>query len=196
MRKATLTVYCGPMKAEKSTAALRSLRRALRARTRVDVALPALDRRSAGHIRTHDGATSDLYGVVPRLVPALPGTEMADAGAWRAGCPEDVRLHMVEEAQFYDLSLPRHVESLLSEGRSVEVFGLDMDADGVPFGPMPHLLAMAERVVKLTSVCPCGEEATRTYCRVPRNGVLVGADEYEPMCAPCWRAARRAGAVL
>lgn len=192
MRKATLTVYCGPMKAEKSTAALRSIRRALKARVRLDVAVPELDNRSAGEIRTHDGATSAAYGLVPRLVPSVSGTQMVSSVEWARGCPGDAQRHIIEEAQFYDLGLPDRVEAALEAGRHVEVFGLDQDADGVPFGPMPHLLARAEKVVKLTSVCSCGEEATRTYCHAPRNGVLVGADEYEPMCAPCWRAARRA----
>lgn len=194
MARATLTVYCGPMKAEKSTAALRVIRRALRARIRIDVALPALDGRSAGHIRTHDGATSTTYGVNPRTVPSIPGTKMADSKAWAQNAPAEAQLHLLEEAQFFDLGLPDRIEEVLAEGRSVVVIGLDQDADGVPFGPMPHLLARAERVVKLTGVCTCGEEATRTFCRVPRDGILVGADEYDPLCAACWRRMRRAGA--
>lgn len=192
MKKATLTVYCGPMKAEKSTAALRSIRRALKAGVRVDVALPELDNRSAGEIRTHDGASSSAYGLTARTVPSVPGTQMVSSAEWARGCPPDAQRHIIEEAQFYDLGLPDRVEAALEAGRIVEVFGLDQDADGVPFGPMPYLLARAEKIVKLTAVCNgCGEEATRTWCRVARDGILVGADQYDPVCADCWRKLRR-----
>jgi thymidine kinase len=35
--------------------------------------------------------------------------------------------------------------------------GLDMDFRGVPFGPIPQLLAIAERVDKLQAICVvCG----------------------------------------
>ena len=71
------------------------------------------------------------------------------------------------------------------------VAGLDTDFRGEPFGPMPILMSMAERVDKLHAICMvCGDEASRTQRLV--NGkparyddpvVIVGASEmYEARC--------------
>jgi thymidine kinase len=73
----------------------------------------------------------------------------------------------------------------------VIVAGLDQDFRGEPFGMMPVLMALAERVDKLSAICMiCGEPATRTQRLV--NGkpahydepvVIVGAAEmYEARC--------------
>jgi len=73
----------------------------------------------------------------------------------------------------------------------VLVAGLDMDFRGTPFGPMPLLMAQAERVDKLQAICMvCGEPASRTQRLV--NGrpafyndpvVIIGASEmYEARC--------------
>ena len=74
------------------------------------------------------------------------------------------------------------------------VAGLDMDFRGEPFGPMPILMAQAERVDKLQAICVvCGAPAARTQRLV--NGqpasyddpvILVGAHEaYEARCRHC-----------
>ena len=42
----------------------------------------------------------------------------------------------------------------------VIVAGLDVTFDGQPFEPLPSLMALAERVDKLTAICSvCGEDA-------------------------------------
>ena len=74
---------------------------------------------------------------------------------------------------------------------------------GEPFGPVPALLALAERVDKLEAICVvCGESATRTQRIV--NGVpadyddpiiVIGAQEtYEARCRTCHTVPRRATA--
>ncbi len=53
--------------------------------------------------------------------------------------------------------------------------GLDVTFDGQPFEPLPSLMALAERVDKLTAICTlCGEEAV-FHVRVAQP--LVGPDE-------------------
>ncbi len=69
-----------------------------------------------------------------------------------------------------------------------------MDFRGVPFGPIPALLAVAEFVDKIQAICVvCGNPATRTQRLI--NGkpakyedpiVLIGATEsYEARCRKC-----------
>jgi len=69
----------------------------------------------------------------------------------------------IEEAQFFDDSLPRVVETLRQSGRHVIASGLNTDFAGRPFGPMPTLLALADEITMLSAICVvCGETATRT----------------------------------
>jgi thymidine kinase len=74
----------------------------------------------------------------------------------------------------------------------VIVAGLDLDFRGMPFGPMPKLLAVAEDVTKLSAVCMvCGNPASRTQRIQGPSGaeadrIAVGAQEmYEARCRFC-----------
>jgi thymidine kinase len=97
----------------------------------------------------------------------------------------------VDEAQFFDDELIQVVQELAHGGRRVLVAGLDTDFRGVPFGPMPQLMALAEQVDKLHAICMvCGETASRTQrlingrpARFDDPVVVVGASElYEARC--------------
>ena len=85
------------------------------------------------------------------------------------------------------ISLPE----LADHGIRVIVAGLDTDFRAEPFGPMPVLMAKAEKVDKLQAICmSCGEPASRTQRLVNGNPanyhdpvVIVGASEmYEARC--------------
>jgi len=78
---------------------------------------------------------------------------------------------------------------LASNGKRVVVAGLDLDYRGVPFEPVPRLMAVAEYVTKLHAVCMvCGGPAIHSQ-RLARSGkrVFVGAKSaYEPRCRHCF----------
>ena len=59
----------------------------------------------------------------------------------------------IDEAQFFDKDIVDVCRKLANGGKRVIVAGLDMDANGQPFGPMPYLLAIAEFVTKLHAIC-------------------------------------------
>jgi thymidine kinase len=68
---------------------------------------------------------------------------------------------------------------------------LDTDFRGDPFGPVPVLMAVGERVDKLQAICMvCGEAASRTQrlidgrpARASDPVIAVGASElYEARC--------------
>ena len=80
---------------------------------------------------------------------------------------------------------------MADEGRRVIVAGLDTDFRGNPFGPIPRLMATAERVDKLHAICMvCGKPASRTQrlidnapARASDPIIVVGASElYEARC--------------
>jgi thymidine kinase len=69
-----------------------------------------------------------------------------------------------------------------------------MDFRGRPFGPVPALLAIAERVDKLHAICVrCGQLATRNQRLIdgrpaPAEGPTIqigGLETYEARCREC-----------
>ena len=79
-------------------------------------------------------------------------------------------------------------------GIRVVAAGLDQDYLGQPFGPIPHLLAIADMVTKQYAVCVlCGAPATKSqrvwanHQKTPSGEkILVGAhDAYEARCRGC-----------
>ena len=170
----TGSMFCG-----KTDELIRRLRRATIARQTVQVFKPVIDNRYAVEkVISHAGSDYD----------AVPIESSADIlGRLRP----DTTVIGIDEAQFFDMGLIQIVQQLADQGMRVIVAGLDSDFRGEPFGPMPLLMALAERVDKLHAICMiCGEAASRTQRLV--NGkpahyhdpvVIVGAAElYEARC--------------
>jgi len=78
---------------------------------------------------------------------------------------------------------------LADQGTRVIVAGLDMDFKGIPFGPMPDLLSIAEYVTKVHAICVrCGNLAQYTH-RMSEDETLIvlgETDIYEPLCRVCY----------
>ena len=100
----------------------------------------------------------------------------------------------IDEAQFLDDGIVEVATSLAGRGRRVILAGLDTDFRGEPFGPMPHLMAIAETVDKLSAICVlCGAPATRTQRLIDGEPaawdsptIMVGGHEaYEARCRAC-----------
>ncbi len=186
---AGLEVIVGSMFSGKSEELIRRIKRAVIARRAVQVFKPALDDRyGALVVRSHDG---DSF--VAR--PIRASVEIADL------CAAETSVVGIDEVQFFDPGIVDVVRALVQGGRRVICAGLDLDFRGEPFGPVPLLLALAERVDKLEAICVvCGEPATRTQRIV--NGVpafyedpiiVIGAQEaYEARCRKCHEVPRRA----
>jgi thymidine kinase len=94
----------------------------------------------------------------------------------------------VDEAQFFGEDFSG-VLAGMAKDVDVYVAGLDLDAWARPFGPMPQLLAVADRVEKFTANCfQCGQDARFTQKIGGSAGrIEVGADDlYEARCGVCW----------
>lgn len=172
-------VITGSMFSGKTDELIRRLHRATIARQKVQVFKPAVDVRYAVEkVTSHAGSDFD----------AIPVEHAVDIY---------VRLNKattvvgIDEAQFFEDEIIAVADGLARRGIRVIVAGLDTDFRGEPFGPMPVLMAKAERVDKLQAICMmCGEPACRTQRLV--NGqparyddpvVIVGAAElYEARC--------------
>ncbi len=101
----------------------------------------------------------------------------------------EVEVVGIDEAQFFDDGLVGVCNQLANAGIRVIVAGLDMDYRGVPFGPMPKLLSIAEYVTKVHAICVrCGTLANHTH-RLSEDDKLIvlgETDIYEPLCRACY----------
>ena len=179
-----LEVICGPMFSGKSEELIRRLRRAKIAKQRVAVFKPALDNRyAAEQVVSHNGMALDAYAT---------------------DIPEDIIKHVsnnaidvvgIDEVQFFTTNIISVICKLVDSGKRVIAGGLDLDFRGVPFGPIPTLLAVADSITKLQSICTCcGKDAHFSQRLV--NGkpakfndpiILVGAQEaYQARCRGCY----------
>lgn len=177
-----IEVICGSMFSGKTEELIRRVRRAQIARQKVQVFKHSLDARYAQReVTSHNGMQ---WEAVP-----VESTEQL-----RSLIEPDTTVVAIDEGQFFDEGLADLCEELADRGVRVIVAGLDMDFRGEPFGPMPQLMARAERVDKLQAICVvCGGPASRTQRLI--NGqpaayddpvIMVGADEvYEARCRGC-----------
>lgn len=137
------------MFAGKTEELLRRVRRASIAGQRVIVVSHALDTR-AGTDRVASHAGLDA--------PSRPAASAAEVLAAVDGASVD--MVAIDEAHFFGPDLVGVVARLADQGLLVIVAGLDVTFTGEPFEPMPSLMALAERVDKLTSICAiCGADA-------------------------------------
>jgi thymidine kinase len=97
----------------------------------------------------------------------------------------------IDEAQFFDPQIIEYVKSFITLNIRVVLAGLDTDYSGEPFGSIPHLMAIGDKVLKLSAVCTqCGQSAVHTH-RLTRSKdlVQVGASGmYDARCRDCWNA--------
>jgi thymidine kinase len=95
----------------------------------------------------------------------------------------------IDEVQFFSNDIVDVIHTLLRQRKKIIASGLDLDYRGKPFGPVPDLLALADRVDKLMAVCrKCGSDfACRTQRIVQSNEqILVGDSVYEARCIDCF----------
>lgn len=176
-------VITGPMFSGKSEELMRRIRRGTIAGNTVLIFKSILDDRYHGikNVSSHDG----------RKVEAVPIDNPNDIYDYS---PFEYDIIAIDEVQFLDKEVVDVVNSLAHAGVRVIVSGTDMDFKGDPFGPIPYLMAIAERVDKLTAVClSCGNEATRNQRLVngepaSKNDPIIkigGVDTYEARCRNC-----------
>lgn len=171
-----IEVICGSMFSGKTEELIRRLKRARFARQRVEIFKPSIDSRySEEQIVSHDQNSIQSTPVETSGSILLFTSEIDVVG--------------IDEAQFFDEGLVDVCNQLAGQGIRVIVAGLDMDYKGVPFGPMPNLLAIADEVTKVHAICVnCGRLAYQTHRTVSDSKrVLVGEQSmYEPLCRTCY----------
>lgn len=170
-------MICGSMFSGKTEELIRRLKRAKFAKQKIEIFKPAIDTRySEEEVVSHDSNS----------IVSTP----LDSSASILLLSSDIDVVGIDEAQFFDMGLVDVCNRLANNGVRVIVAGLDMDFRGVPFGPMPGLMAIADDVTKVHAICvKCGDLAMYSHRKVSdEKRVLLGeTQEYEPLCRHCYQ---------
>jgi thymidine kinase len=178
-----IELVCGSMFSGKTEELLRRVRRAEIARKSIRLFKPTIDRRyGLVRVAAHNGMAREDVIVVDSATDILKHVS------------PDIEVVAIDEVQFFDWSIADVCTTLANQGKRIIAAGLDQDFRGEPFGPMPLLLALAERIDKLHAICVvCGASASRTQrlidgrpARYDDPIILVGGSEsYEARCRSC-----------
>lgn len=181
----SLEVICGPMFSGKSEELIRRLRRAEIARQQVVTFKSSLDNRSSlTHVVSHNGTQFSAHPI--DTLTLIKETAFAP----------HIDVIGIDEVQFFSLEIVTLLSDLIETGKRVIVAGLDLDFRGAPFGSMPLLLAIADKITKLKAICcVCGIDAHHTQrlvngepARFDDPTIMIGAQEaYQARCRLCYR---------
>ena len=166
-----IEVVCGSMFSGKTEELIRRLKRAEFANQEIKIFKPVIDTRyDEMKVVSHDA----------REITSIPVSSSKEI-IKHVGNAEVVG---IDEAQFFDMDLPKVANDLANSGIRVIAAGLDMDFQGNPFGPMPNMLAVAEYVTKVHAICvKTGKLANYSHRKTAdENIVKLGEkDIYEPL---------------
>jgi thymidine kinase len=110
---------------------IRRLKRAAFAKQSIVLFKPMIDDRYATEaVVSHQGQSWEAKAIASSL-------EILDL--WSGA-----QIVAIDEAQFFDAHLTKVCTELANKGARIIIAGLDMDFKGLPFGPMPQLMAVAE----------------------------------------------------
>ncbi|MEJ2495310.1 MAG: thymidine kinase [Ignavibacteriaceae bacterium] len=170
-----IEVIAGCMFSGKTEELIRRLRRAQIAKQKVKIFKPKIDvRYSESSIVSHNEQSlpSETIDDINEVLTHSKGAQVIG----------------IDEAQFFSNDTINVCNQLANDGIRVIVAGLDQDYRGVPFEPMPQLLAIAEYITKSLAICVvCGNPADKTQRKTTSaERVIVGAaDIYEARCRKC-----------
>ncbi|MDP4798096.1 MAG: thymidine kinase [Crocinitomicaceae bacterium] len=171
-----IEVICGSMFSGKTEELIRRMKRAQFANQKLVLFKPIIDDRyHTENVVSHQGSSL-------KAIPVNDSKEILDL--WK-----NEKVVAIDEAQFFDAGIIDVCNELAKKGTRVILAGLDMDYKGVPFGPMPNLLSIAEYVTKVHAICvTCGNLAQYSHRTANETGqVLVGAvEKYQPLCRACY----------
>jgi len=179
-----ITIITGPMFSGKSREVFNILDRCYYKKKTFVVFKPKLDTRLDNVIFTRNGKTINAINISnsEEILNYLEGIDLV----------------VIDEVQFLDLGIVEIVRKLVFMGKEVLLAGLDKDINGKPFGCIGDLLALADNVIKLKSVCHnCGKDATFSI-RLTSEGKIDSSTEikidvageknfkYEARCYDCF----------
>lgn len=176
--KGRLTVVTGVMYSEKSTVTRSLFNKYKVGLPKAIWIKPDSDVRAEGYTKTNNGELFSAFTVsASRPDNALEELIKYD-------------LIAIDEVQFFSFRIIYVIHKLLEAGKIVVANGLKLKANRSFFGSMPYLLAEADEVINLKSVCSVCQSidtATRTKSfnqNLPSESV-GGSEKYYVVCPTC-----------
>lgn len=170
-----IEVIAGCMFSGKTEELIRRLRRATIAKQKVKIFKPKIDTRYSA---------SDIVSHSEQSLPSILIEDINEV----LNSSDDADVIGIDEAQFFSSDIISICNKLANRGKRIIIAGLDQDYRGIPFEPMPQLLAIAEYITKTLAICMvCGNPADKTQRKTQSaERVIVGAaDIYEARCRKC-----------
>lgn len=180
---AKLYFYYSTMNAGKSTALLQASHNYRERGMRTLVYTAAVDDRGGGRVHSRIGISGEAhhFGPTDALFPGIAAEHAREP----LGCV------LVDESQFLAPAQVRELGRVADElGVPVLCYGLRTDFRGELFPGSAQLLAWADNLVELKTICHCGRKATMVVRvghdgTVEREGAQVeigGNERYVPLC--------------
>lgn len=168
-----IIVHTGPMFSGKTLALLSAYERATIAHKKIAAFKPQIDNRFGDNL-----IKSRRFGEAE----AISIKNISEIKKY------DADVYIIDEVQFLEGDV-NIIRDMANDGKKFHIAGLDMTAEGKPFGLMPEVLSIADRVEKYTAVCTdCGEDAIYSFFLGKKSkDVVVGNNEYIPLCRNCWK---------
>ena len=101
------------------------------------------------------------------------------------------KIILINEGQFFNDLKDVVLEMVEKDKKTVYVCGLDSDFKRNNFGYILDLIPYSDNIVKLKALCKngdCNKDALFSYRKnnTSKNQILVGSDEYIPLCRNCY----------
>lgn len=173
-----IEVITGPMFSGKSEELIKRIRILSYAEINTLVIKPTIDNRfSNSNIISRNGVSISSYCAAN----VNDIKQLFESGNYKA--------LVIDEIQFFDLSLIDYLDQLANNGIRIIVCGLDQDYLRRPFPIVANLMAIADSVDKLKAVClKCKKAASCSFrTSSSQNVIEIGdIDKYEARCRKCY----------
>jgi thymidine kinase len=177
-----IEVICGSMFSGKTEMLISIIKKAKISREKVKNFKPKLDNRYdslkiVSHNKNEIPATP-----IENIIEIVKLSKQADIIA-------------IDEAQFFNDQIVGACIEIAATGCNVILAGLDLDHLGNPFGAMPRLMSIADKITKLHAICDlCSTEASHTFKKTnDKKQIEIGEkDKYQALCRSCfnWKISR------
>lgn len=204
MKTGLIEVICGPMFSGKTSELVRQIQLSLISKIEVVAFKPKIDNRyESDKICTNDGY----------CVKSVVIEDSKEIIEYVKKSSKPIEKVFIDEAQFFDEKIVDVVNCLAKNmGIDVILAGLDQDFKGAPFGQMPKLLGLAQKIRTLTAIC-VHEKENGCMCRKPAfftqrlidgkpasfNSPIIlvdGINSYTARCEEHWEVPERPEANL
>ena len=171
-----ITTFTGPMHSSKSETMIKYYNKIYN-KDSILVFKPKVDTRDEGIIRSKGSS---------KYIDAICIKELEEIEKF---VNEDITNIFIDEIQFLKGNVKTLLKLSIMDDIDIYCAGLNMTSEQEPFGLMPQILAISDKIINTYSSCNvCGRKAIYTdYDGNKESEVLVGDEGYMSLCRRCLR---------